>query len=190
MQRRISIVIWCVDISLVMHQHQLERKQQPNYKRNYLPITIGDINHKGAITDKGRFLFPDQNDGDHGISPASLRLHMRTDLTNQNEDVFFLRPVTYKAKGDGDHVTFPTLFASYVHNRSHNGSWFTNIRALTQTVSSTLMGRYNHSLSLDIKKLPNHWLIVFRAILNFRKFKVALNPTYRIFLHLRLKLII
>ena len=54
-----------------------------------------------------------------------------------------------------------------------------------ETVSSTyiLMGRYNQSLSLDAtimvskncpKNCPN----------NFRKFKVALNPMYRMFLNL------
>ena len=46
---------------------------------------------------------------------------------------------------------------------------------------------YNHG----IKKLLNHWwtrcyhflYMGFRATLNFRKFKVALNPMYRIFLN-------
>ena len=50
------------------------------------------------------------------------------------------------------------------------------------------MGRYEHSLSLDAtimvsKKFKNILYMGFRATLNFWKFKVALNPMYRIFLN-------
>ena len=37
-----------------------------------------------------------------------------------------------------------------------------------------LMGRYNHSLSLDAT------IMVSKTTLNFQNFKVALNPMYRI----------